>query len=71
MQFIGVLRSGRKILTDDYDEEEIRKGIPFKNIVKDLVEWNVKEPCMIYDNLGRFYKTVTMNSYTPLELYGV
>ena len=71
MMFIGKLLSGGTIYTDDYTEEEIRKEIPFKHLVRDLLKINTKEPCMVFDKTGRFYKTITWQSYTPLELYGV
>lgn len=69
MEFIGVLlRTGGRIHTDDYDQDEIRRGLPFKNLVKDLIRYDIKEPLMVYDTNGRFYKTLTQKSYTPIEL---
>ena len=71
MQFIGKITDNKFIYTDDYDEEEIRKEIPFKHLVRDLLKFEEKRPCMVFDTKGRFYKTITWQSYTPLELYGV
>lgn len=71
MKFIGRLRSGKLIITDDYSEKAIQNDIPFKQIVRTLEERNQDEPCMVYDETGRYYRTVARTTYTPLDLVGL
>lgn len=71
MQFVGrFIHSPNVIHTDSYTNEEIRKELHLKNIARQLIDMNIHDACMVYDIRGRYIKTVSEKTYTPLELYG-
>ena len=70
MQFIAEYirgKQGGKIITDDYDKEEIQKNRHIKDLVRDMKISGITDPVRLYDENGHFIRVVTSDSYTPLE----
>lgn len=71
MKFVAEFVRGNyyaNIVTDDYDEEEIKQRKHIKDLVRDLYTFDIKDPVRLFDENGLFIRYVTRDSLSPLEL---